>query len=628
MIMALSSWAVADGGPDDSPYRGSPWRGIPSAHTVEESHRYLSQRADAVVWDVVGGSLGPFDRENGRRMTVKALAWLEKGNPAQIAEVNLAFLDPKAVPFALPGVDFDRFGAVCGRKGDYDFTLVGLAIIASRYWNDPVRLWPETREKLLKVLLTETGNRIEKTRWFKLCGWWPETENHILLTEVSQYITNQLWLRWFAEHGGHYVSFYDNQRNGMNRFFLEHLQQFLKSDFYEYNSKPYQKLTVWALTALFEYAEDEQVKTSTRLVLDYLAAKYAVSSKSSRRSAPFRRQPHYRENPDLLSTDSESLRFLLLAGNLDFVQGDSWPEGLDVWPQIFEALSSYRVPEMILDLILRDEDEGRTFWQGFHHTGWEIYAGSPSFLISGGGRWVNDFDYWTGELSGWAVPVVVIPARGGISRENMIRFEGAHDDRKKNNQCVAPGFACGINPVIPDSISPQCRWKPAGNSPWTFLDFTRPDCAQKWGFFAAIYQAPCETRHCRRRGESWGFAEMAEVEGRSFEQFRIEVLRRNSGRSFHEAAASRYVTSRGVEVVFTADPASRAEWGIRSVDGVNFDSDDSHWPLVWGNLLQTKGDGRVVVRNPWRGQELVLDARDAVHPSWELKKLNSESGRK
>ena len=618
----FGAWGSAGESPDDAPLRGQPWKGIPSAHSVEESRRTFPLRRDAIVNDYLGGALGPFDSENGRRMTVKALAWLEKGTPAQIAEVNLAYLEPGAVPFALPGIDFDRFGAVCGRKGDYDFTLLGLAIIASRYWNDPVRLWPETREKFLKVLLTETGSRIEKYRWFKLCGWWAETENHILLTEISQYITNQLWMRWNAEKEIPADGFYDNRRNGMSRFFLEHLQQFLKTDFYEYNSKPYQKLTVWALTALFEYSEDEQVKTASRLVLDYLAAKYAVSSKSSRRSVPFRRQSQYRHNPDLLALDSESLRFLLLAGDLDYVHGDYWADGLDVWPQLFEALSSYQVPDVILDLILRDEEPGRQFWQGFHHTGWEIYSGSPSFLISGGGRWVNDFDFWTGDLSGWAVPIVVIPARAGLSREDLLRFEGANDDRKKNNLCVAPGFACGINPVIPPSVSQQCRSKPSSGSPWTFLDFTRADCPQKWGFYAAFYEAPCETRHCRRRGETWGFAEVSEPQGLSFEDFRSEVLKRNAGRSFHEAAVSHYETSRGVDIAFTADPVTPSDWGIRSYDGSEFDPVDSRWPLVWGNLLQGGGDGKLVVRNPWLGQELVLDGRDAIHPRWQLRSLD------
>ena len=618
--------AHADSGDllDDGPQQSLrlPLEDVPSSHSVEESKLLFPLRREAILERFADDELPAFDRRDGRRFTVISMARFERGTPEQIAEVNLAMLDPRFLPFAKTGTDFTVAGFLCERKGDYDFALFGLTLLAARYWDDSSRLWPETRKRLLDKMLTETGGGIQQYRWFGLCGWWKETENHILLAEISQYIANQLWMKRLSEEGlrdADELRRYDNRRNGMDQFMLDHLQQFLMRDFHELNSRPYQKLTVWALTGLYEFAENPKVKTAAKLVLDYLASKFAVSSKSLRRSVPFRRQPQYRFDERLVSVDPESVRFMLYGGDLDVLDWLSPGVNLEFWPQVFESLSSYRVPDLVLDSILGDERKGREFWQGFHHGGWEIYSGSPSFLVSGGGRWVNAFDFFTGDLSVWAMPTTLIPAKGEVSRDRLIRILGSKEERDRNNLCVAPGFACGLNVKVPDFIPAECSWKPQANSPWTFFDFTDPACPVHWGFHVAVYRDACDSWRCRHHASNWGFFEVAEGRARSFEEFRASILKSNAGAHWHSGEHNRYIKSDGVPVEFVANPMGLSHWGIRKYGSREFSSDADDWSLAWGTQMRASGDGLVVFKNPYLGEELVLDYRIATDPQWSIR---------
>ena len=69
----------------------------------------------------------------------------------------------------------------------------------------------------------------------------PETENHVLMVNISKYLTNQL-------------KGVDNSKNGFDLWMREHMDIFLDEFFDEYNSRPYQQyalapiLSVAALT--------------------------------------------------------------------------------------------------------------------------------------------------------------------------------------------------------------------------------------------------------------------------------------------------------------------------------------------------------------------------------------------
>src|SRR5260370_10141039 len=103
----------------------------------------------------------------------------------------------------------------------------------------------------------------------------------------------------------------------MNQYMLTRMQWYLRYEFKEYNSKPYQTFTGNAIQNLFDFAKDRRVKMAARLVLDYISAKYAVSSNSLRRSAPYRRRPSA-YSPWLLDrfADAQNSRFTLFSGML------------------------------------------------------------------------------------------------------------------------------------------------------------------------------------------------------------------------------------------------------------------------------------------------------------------------
>ena len=72
---------------------------------------------------------------------------------------------------------------------------------------------------------------------------------------------------------------------------LEKLASFLVNDFHEYQARPYQRLTAAAIQNLFDFADDHAVQVAARNVLDYLAAKYAVSSTNLRRAVSDAQNP-------------------------------------------------------------------------------------------------------------------------------------------------------------------------------------------------------------------------------------------------------------------------------------------------------------------------------------------------
>ncbi len=111
--------------------------------------------------------------------------------------------------------------------------------------------------------------------------------------------------------------------------------------------------------------------------------------------------------------------------------------------------------------------------------------------MSAGGIHVSVWDYFSNQMDEWAVGTTLIPSHGGgFDASNMIRFTGASDDTKRVNTCVVPNFMCGINPVVP-AESRLRAWRNLATS----LSSTSPspNCPLNWGFYAALYSAPCDS---------------------------------------------------------------------------------------------------------------------------------------
>jgi hypothetical protein len=281
----------------------------------------------------------------------------------------------------------------------------------------------------------------------------PETENHVLAIGSARYLTNQLL---FALDGD---PAHDNRRNGDGANgvpscmaqLLGLLRNELIDGFAEYNAKDYQEETRQALLNLCSLAYDGEVRLAARMVLDMISCCYAVSSCDLRRLVPFRRRnedtkvkPHPYVpgfmSVDLLDGgggDPMSAAFALLAGNTrayakswdnTYVPGvgntGGWWIGAN-FNFTSAALSDYRLPPAIHDLFVNDWS--RRFYQRLHRTPMdepgqqrnceveEIYCGSPSYLISAGGRpaqWVipgfEGFGYEAQNL-GVAMPISFMP---------------------------------------------------------------------------------------------------------------------------------------------------------------------------------------------------------------------------
>ena len=341
---------------------------------------------------------------------------------------------------------------IAKRTGEWDTVLKGLVVIMYRHAG---KLRPEVYSHVLNALLNTRGSRPADADHVNVGGVVGalfsdpfETENHVLMIETSRYLTNQLlsldlwqrdaWKDVDALRGQVDADLpagisgsmrdtlidaivrqlnFDNESNGMNAWMLQHLQRFLQFDFWEYNARPYQSYSMAALQNLYDYAWDERVKSAARMVLDYVSSKVAVSSNGLRRVPPFRRLREHVTDTKLYDDDSEpqTWRFVALAG---VPPGLAAVGNMGAWggrgDMMLAGLSSYRVPEIVLDILL--DKSHNEYFQQFHHGdrppvpvppevhalmarfgtsvgtipgGVEIYASSRDFLLTAGGIWLR-----------------------------------------------------------------------------------------------------------------------------------------------------------------------------------------------------------------------------------------------
>jgi len=83
----------------------------------------------------------------------------------------------------------------------------------------------------------------------------PETENHLLQIESSRYLKNQIIIRELGDYPG--VNDFRSDQKDIKAWLLQTLQGALKSDFSEYNARPYQYFTMSSVLNLADFAEDD-----------------------------------------------------------------------------------------------------------------------------------------------------------------------------------------------------------------------------------------------------------------------------------------------------------------------------------------------------------------------------------
>ncbi len=491
-----------------------------------------------------------------------------------------------------PGTEIALLGSICKRMGDYDFVMMGLLTMA--YMDEDAGqtlLTPEARNKLRHELLSQTG--VKHHTGFKLENCLPikikDTENHILMTETARYLTNQLLLKESIVSGKRDDS-YDNQKNGFEEWLLNHLSQFLRIDFDEFNSRPYQAYTIIALSNLHSHAEGERVKTVTKMILDYISVKVALQSMGLRRHTPFRRRLQYRETKYFTDADHAMSWFALHAGNHDFTdlaRAEHIDDvTLDNYPYLMAATDKYEIPEMIHEMFFHRS--GPVF-QTFNGRDPEAYFLSENFVLAAGGRHRNVFGYFVSQENDvWAVPTNIIPRSSGLGLKEAFSMTGDPKWKKRNNLCVAPNFACGKNLVIPALYAD----KGIRSGAWTFYE--TPD------FQLAVYKI----------GE---FAFWEVQESGNFNEFMTNVLTLNPD-LFSPKNRNVYKTTTGTVIEFDWEVKKLEQNPIVRINGQPQISNTSQWPLATGAVVNSNRDGKITIRSIDGTRERILDQSNILDP--------------
>lgn len=572
---------------------------LPTApETVNDSSNNFSARAAAAIYQAAGQTLTDPKFGSGYGTEDYGTAVL-----ADFAYADYFDDASNATRFRNQAIDSLRnerpYKTGTGERpdGDYDFLLNLYIPLVYKYYND---LRDSVREYIINVLLSVRGPLTSHESEYieiPIVGTYiPETENHLFLIETARYLTNQILCQ--RTHDPQY----DNRRNGSGMdppatavWLLYSLQAVLQHDFAEYNARPYQDNIMMALLNLESYAYDYDVRLAARMALDYISAKVAVSSNDLRRAPPFRRLnknehwgpnipgdfflrsplliPHdYPDRPgEPFEPDVQGAWYAMLAGNTGLLPSNRAP-GNFALEMVFAGVHDYRVPDLILDLFVSPRN--RRFYQRLQHSHTdrdaglstivdELYAGSPSYLITAGGH-PTGYCYTaviagvpeggrTADL-GSAMPTTFMPTGSGLTLESMIQFGRYTDDITANDPVkshmgVAPDFACGAGVFRTAEIKnadPKDR-----QGPWTFLNRGHSG-EQIPGYYLALYDGSIfgDSVALLEAYDTWLHPVL------SFDQFKSKVLGLHGSTRFSGSGTNTYVTQSGQIITFTISPVS------------------------------------------------------------------------
>lgn len=501
-----------------------------------------SALADRLIDEWASRELAPWPEEAKVTTPRVMLAKLERGIDVEAVNAMLLAAEPWA-----------GIGSTWGLRpsGDYDFSLPPLTAILYRFGDRPDRLYPETREHLLAVLLNQEGGRYRTTVPGSL-RLVTETENHILMTEGARYLKNQ----WLRRHGSTSAR-HDNVANGLEAFLVDVLNEIDLAGPYEFNSHPYAGYTAMALLTLEAFAE-EPVGGAARRVLDRMNYEYALGSHTLRRFAVFRRQPNRADRTHLADhPHTAMMRVWVSQGG-----GPDHPVEFNGHQAVYAALMPYRLPARIRDLALAaDRDHYVRIGRGPGASP-EIYAAGDGYLISSGGTGRSSLSLIV------ARPITLFLDDDADELAELIHLGGAGDYREWNNTGVLPGFAVARSPAhVPEAFTPVASgatWRvfaePAGES-------RRLIAVADTGIAAALVVTAA--------GAGAGTTNAVDVERL------LRLLERDAGADALDGG--RVVLPDGREVVFDVR-APAGEWVIVSVDGEPANRDVEGWPRLSGRV--------------------------------------------
>ena len=332
------------------------------------------------------------------------------------------------------------------KSGDYDFSEITWCSLLYLFGDNPKLIYPETRDHIANILIGNSGPKPNTImpgtgRLFR------ETENHILMGEVSRYLKNQ----WLHEHGDTSYT-YDNKRNGMEKWMLNHLDEKFRGGFYEFNSNPYAGYSFQAMNTLFSFNHSDTVKRAVNKLLNELVYEYSLSSINLSRYPPFRRQMWRAPNKDFdWDPISSIIRVLVNKKTGSTYAVRERQHGL------ITLLLHYSLNDDLTNLLLTKRGD-YTAKLGHGRKGSpEIYTGGANYVLSAGG-------VQRGKLSQLAArPTILLLNDHVMHADSCFRLCSKGKMKHWNNTGVYANFACANQPVlIPSQFSPvieKGKWK-------------------------------------------------------------------------------------------------------------------------------------------------------------------------
>jgi hypothetical protein len=484
----------------------------------------------------------------------------------------------------------------------------------------------------------------------------PETENHRLQIEVSRFLTNATLVADPTLNNDSRNVLLQDQTD-VEKWLLQHLSSITASDFDEYNARPYTEYSLDSLVNLYDFTtlDDSQaahtgLRDAAHIVLDLSEAKFTAGSSAARRMAPFRRRQQYdgyqsdsddcQNGPSLLynsvcGADHEVTRAIQLAGQSQLVPLCPGPCLGSMMPGlVYAAVSSYRLPNFILDLAVNRP----IYSQHIQHAGIESYYQSPSFTVSAGGlrtgataagQIMGISPCGVPQLSqdncGVAMPTVIIPNFEGSTVNDVFSFLGAGvGSGRSENLCQYQGFICGINPNLIVNRQPwvlpfftnactqtiDLSSKADIRSTLFFIDSSA--CAPAASptpsryFYLVAWVADCDGTFCDK-GNTYGLMEAAEADG-NFADF---VKQRTIG------VYATHVDSKGTLAYQNAAGAviraslKQSQPKILSVAGGPAILSGSN-----GSVISADGKGHATLHSPSNSNEIKIDFSNWQLPLW------------
>ena len=465
-------------------------------------------------------------------------------------------------PYGKVGTNYKLIPKFCERKGDWDFALINLLALAyvSR---DKDFLTPEAYKKLIFKLLNTNGSKRYTHFTLGICGRYEDTENHILMTEASRYLTNQLQVEYLKENNQTPPEDLMNKKNGLAQWWASHLKELKEKNFDEYNSRPYQGYAIMPITLLSTYAEDTEVKKSANDLLEYLSTIFLHQSAGGIRNVPFRRQLKYDTKDDLLSGDGEVARHAYLTGIIDFYPKPNGQRYVKYGTNfmLINAVTNYQLPSTLLKKFF---NYSTPRFVKYNHQTPEIYYNSKSFTLSGGGRHVNRLDGATKENDGWArTTTLLLRDKPQTKITNHFRFKGHKFRLSRKNTCVHHNFACGLNYARPSFLPDKCG---ITFDNFKFYDLSSAECGELSSIYLAEFIVPCTKASCWFKAKNFGLVEIREASELSFNSFINLVLQNNFPLNLKLQETNLYKTTLGETIRFTPGKLGKNNLEIKNFD--------------------------------------------------------------